>query len=54
MANHYSSGWWMDACDDPGAGEAEAYRLFTELKAVATTRNVLLPVGTDYSRRTSG
>ncbi|HUH07562.1 MAG TPA: glycoside hydrolase family 38 C-terminal domain-containing protein, partial [Egibacteraceae bacterium] len=49
MANHYSAGWWMDAAATLAEAEAEAYRLFSELKAVAATRNVLLPVGTDYS-----
>ena len=49
MANHYSSGWWMDASATLEAAEEEVYRLFQELAAVATTRNVLLPVGTDYS-----
>ena len=49
MPNHYSAGWWMDACTTLEQAEVEAYRLFTEIKAEATTRNVLLPVGTDYS-----
>ena len=29
--------------------EAEVHRLFTELATMAATKNVLLPVGTDYS-----
>jgi alpha-mannosidase len=49
MPNHYSAGWWMDACTSLEQAEVEAFRLFTEIKAEATTRNVLLPVGTDYS-----
>lgn len=49
MANHYSAGWWMDAAPTLEEAQAEAYRLFRELKAVAATKNVLLPVGTDYS-----
>ncbi|HSK95104.1 MAG TPA: NEW3 domain-containing protein, partial [Euzebyales bacterium] len=49
MANHYSAGWWMDAAATLAEAQAEAYRLFRELKAVAATKNVLLPVGTDYS-----
>ena len=49
MANHYSAGWWLDAAPTLAEAQAEAYRLFRELKAVAATRNVLLPVGTDYS-----
>jgi alpha-mannosidase len=49
MANHYSAGWWLDSATTLEAAQAEAYRLFRELAEVATTRNVLLPVGTDYA-----
>ena len=49
MADHYSAGWWMDAAPTLEAAEAEVYRLYTELATVAATKNVLLPVGTDYS-----
>ena len=49
MANHYSAGWWMDAAASLADAEEETYRLFSELKEVAATKNVLLPVGTDYS-----
>ena len=49
MANHYSSGWWMDASATLEEAEAEVHRLFTELAALAATKNVLLPVGTDYT-----
>ena len=49
MPGHYSAGWWMDASPSlPDAQEA-TYQLFLGLKKVATTRNVLLPVGTDYT-----
>ncbi|WP_214102755.1 NEW3 domain-containing protein [Acrocarpospora catenulata] len=49
MPGHYSAGWWMDSATSLGQAEAEVYRLFLALKKVASTRNVLLPVGTDYS-----
>ena len=49
MANHYSAGWWMDAAPTLEQAEREVFTLFLELAAVSATRNVLLPVGTDYS-----
>ncbi len=49
MANHYSAGWWMDAAATLEEAEAQVYAHFRELAPLATTRNVLLPVGTDYS-----
>ncbi len=49
MTDHYGSGWAMDSAPDlPAAGEA-AYGLFRKLKSVATTRQVMLPVGGDYT-----
>ncbi|HEX2214253.1 MAG TPA: alpha-mannosidase, partial [Mycobacterium sp.] len=49
MPAHYSAGWWMDSAATLADAEDETYRLFTSLKKVASTRNVLLPVGTDYT-----
>src|SRR5579884_2759860 len=49
MPAHYSAGWWMDESTSLGDAEQATYRLFVELKQVALTRNVLLPVGTDYT-----
>ncbi|MEN3356236.1 MAG: hypothetical protein V7637_218, partial [Mycobacteriales bacterium] len=49
MPAHYSAGWWMDSSATLAEAEAEVYRIFLSLKSVAATRNVLLPVGTDYS-----
>jgi alpha-mannosidase len=49
MPAHYAAGWWMDAQESLADAEADVYRLFTELKKVAATRNVLLPVGTDFT-----
>ncbi|MEO3760936.1 NEW3 domain-containing protein [Mycobacterium sp. B14F4] len=49
MPAHYAAGWWMDSAATLSDAEAETYQLFTSLKKVALTRNVLLPVGTDYT-----
>ncbi|KUI09540.1 alpha-mannosidase [Mycolicibacterium acapulense] len=49
MPAHYAAGWWMDSAPTLTDAEAETYQLFTSLKKVALTRNVLLPVGTDYT-----
>ncbi|RCG25353.1 hypothetical protein DQ384_31285 [Sphaerisporangium album] len=49
MPAHYSAGWWMDSSTDLAGAEAAVYELFLHLKKVAATRNVLLPVGTDYT-----
>ncbi|WP_349269795.1 alpha-mannosidase [Mycolicibacterium parafortuitum] len=49
MPAHYAAGWWMDSAASLLEAEAATYELFTALKKVALTRNVLLPVGTDYT-----
>ncbi|ORA38262.1 NEW3 domain-containing protein [Mycobacterium aquaticum] len=49
MPAHYSAGWWMDSAATLTDAEASTYQLFGKLKRVALTRNVLLPVGTDYT-----
>jgi len=49
MPAHYSAGWWMDSSTTLAEAEDATYGLFAELKRVALTRNVLLPVGTDYT-----
>ncbi|MGV0872626.1 glycoside hydrolase family 38 N-terminal domain-containing protein [Mycolicibacterium sp. XJ879] len=49
MPAHYSAGWWMDSAATLSDAEAATYELFASLKKVALTRNVLLPVGTDYT-----
>ncbi|WP_204041896.1 glycoside hydrolase family 38 N-terminal domain-containing protein, partial [Acrocarpospora phusangensis] len=49
MPGHYSAGWWMDSAASLRLAEDAVYRLFLRLKTVAATRNVLLPVGTDYT-----
>jgi alpha-mannosidase len=49
MPAHYSAGWWMDSSTSLSEAEDATYALFDQLKKVALTRNVLLPVGTDYT-----
>jgi alpha-mannosidase len=49
MPAHYSAGWWMDSSATLDEAETATYGLFASLKKVALTRNVLLPVGTDYT-----
>jgi alpha-mannosidase len=49
MPAHYSAGWWMDESASLTDAEAAVYQLFEQLKKVALTRNVLLPVGTDFT-----
>jgi alpha-mannosidase len=49
MPAHYSAGWWMDSSASLREAEDATCELFDELKSVALTRNVLLPVGTDYT-----
>ncbi len=49
MPAHYAAGWWMDSSTSLAEAEDATYELFRGLKSVALTRNVLLPVGTDYT-----
>ena len=49
MVNHYMAGWKIDSAPTLGAAEEAAYSLFLQMRSVALTRNVLLPVGGDYS-----
>jgi len=49
MPAHYAAGWWMDSSATLDDAERATYDLFTKMKRVALTRNVLLPVGTDYT-----
>ena len=48
MAHHYGAGWRLHSPPDLVAAELEAYGQFRGLAQVATTRNVLLPVGSDH------
>lgn len=49
MPAHYGAGWGMDSSASLAEAEAATFALFRQLKRVALTRNVLLPVGTDYT-----
>ncbi|MCW6009052.1 glycoside hydrolase [Micromonospora sp. CPCC 205371] len=49
MADHYVAGWNMERKDTLDEAMAEAYAQFSELKQVAATRHVLLPVGHDHN-----
>jgi alpha-mannosidase len=49
MPAHYSAGWWMDSAPTLAEAETAVHDLFRSLQPVAATRNVLIPVGTDYS-----
>ena len=50
MPAHYSAGWWMDSAATLAEAETrDATSCSRSLKKVALTRNVLLPVGTDYT-----
>jgi alpha-mannosidase len=48
MANHYGAGWTLHTTPDLAAAERAAYEQFRSLAAVAATKNVLLPVGSDH------
>jgi alpha-mannosidase len=48
MPNHYGAGWALQSLKTLEQAEAEAYRLFCDLKTVAATRFTMLPVGTDH------
>ncbi|MEV6976895.1 NEW3 domain-containing protein [Kitasatospora sp. NPDC093806] len=49
MPHHYSAGWWMDSSADLATAERAVYDLYAKLKPVGATKNLLLPVGTDYT-----
>ena len=49
MANHYVAGWDVERKETLEAAMAEAYAQYRELRKVAATRNVLLPVGHDHN-----
>ncbi|OBK45683.1 NEW3 domain-containing protein [Mycobacterium sp. 1081908.1] len=49
MPAHYGAGWGMDESVSLADAEDATRALFERLKKVALTRNVLLPVGTDYT-----
>jgi alpha-mannosidase len=48
MANHYGAGWVLQTTPDLEAALRAAHDEFRMLAAVAATRNVMLPVGSDH------
>ncbi|HET9894826.1 MAG TPA: glycoside hydrolase family 38 C-terminal domain-containing protein [Streptosporangiaceae bacterium] len=48
MPNHYSAGWITQHAADLVTAEEDAYTQFRQLAPVASTRNVMLPVGGDH------
>jgi alpha-mannosidase len=48
MANHYGAGWVTHRAPDLPSAEQAAHDQFRLLAPVATTRNVMLPVGADH------
>lgn len=48
LAHHYPAGWRINEVDTLAEAEEEAYHQFRTLKRVASTRNVLLPVGYNH------
>jgi alpha-mannosidase len=49
MPDHYGSGWVVDSAPTLEAAAEATYRIFLGLKQVSTTKQVLLPSGTDYT-----
>ncbi len=49
MPAHYSAGWQIDSATTLEQAQSAVHDLFELLARVASTRNVLLPVGTDYT-----
>ena len=49
LADHYVAGWDIERVDTLEESMQKAYEKFAELKQVAATRNVLLPVGHDHN-----
>ncbi|MFI6899958.1 glycoside hydrolase family 38 C-terminal domain-containing protein [Nonomuraea sp. NPDC050394] len=49
MPAHYSAGWWMDSSPSLEEATQAVFELYRALKPVAASKNILLPVGTDYT-----
>jgi alpha-mannosidase len=49
LADHYVAGWDIERVETLEESMRKAYEKFAELKQVAATRNVLLPVGHDHN-----
>ncbi|MEU9375707.1 NEW3 domain-containing protein [Streptomyces sp. NPDC048255] len=46
---HYSAGWFSDRAPDAEAAAEQLLELYELLRTAAATRNVLIPMGTDFS-----
>ncbi|WP_329310979.1 glycoside hydrolase family 38 C-terminal domain-containing protein [Streptomyces sp. NBC_01262] len=49
MGAHYTAGWAINRAESADAAMEAAYGQYAELKKVAATRNVMLPVGHDHN-----
>ncbi|WP_328907391.1 NEW3 domain-containing protein [Streptomyces sp. NBC_00234] len=49
MPAHYSAGWWMDSATTAEEAQDAVLELYRLMRKVSATRNILLPVGTDYT-----
>jgi alpha-mannosidase len=49
MAAHYAAGFSLDAAQTPQAAADDLHELFTVLRAAAATRNVMIPMGSDFT-----
>lgn len=49
MSNHYVAGWDVERKPNLEEAMTEAYHQYRELRKVAATRNVMLPVGHDHN-----
>jgi alpha-mannosidase len=49
MAAHYGAGFTLDTAQTAHAAAADLYDLFTELQQAAATRNVMVPMGSDFT-----
>ncbi|MFE4633701.1 NEW3 domain-containing protein [Streptomyces sp. NPDC056773] len=46
---HYSAGWFSHQAPDAGAAAEQLLELYELLRTAAATKNVLIPMGTDFS-----
>ena len=49
MAGHYAAGFSLDTAQTAQAAASELHGLFTELQQAAATRNVMIPMGSDFT-----
>jgi alpha-mannosidase len=49
MAAHYAAGFSLDTAQTPQAAADDLHELFTVLRPAAATRNVMIPMGSDFT-----